>query len=64
MHAGLMPNGKVFFLDKVEKFTQLKLPNGKWAYSAEYDPKTRRVVPLAVPSLLTVAWFQLVETVP
>lgn len=47
MHAGLMPNGKVFFLDKVENYTQLKLSNGKYAYSAEYDPKTRHVVPLA-----------------
>ncbi|KAL8966400.1 MAG: hypothetical protein Q9183_003390 [Haloplaca sp. 2 TL-2023] len=47
MHAGLMPNGRVVFLDKVEKFTQLKLPNGQWAYSAEYDPVTRNVVPLA-----------------
>ena len=47
MHAGLMPNGKVFFLDKVEKYTQLKLPNGRWAFSAEYDPKTLKVTPLA-----------------
>ena len=47
MHAGLMPNGKVFFLDKVENYTQLKLSNGRYAYSAEYDPKTRHTVPLS-----------------
>ncbi|KAL9585153.1 MAG: hypothetical protein Q9203_004371 [Teloschistes exilis] len=47
MHAGLLPNGKVVFLDKVENYTQLKLPNGQYAYSAEYDPNTRAVVPLS-----------------
>lgn len=40
MHAALLPNGKVAFLDKVENFTQLKLENGNTAYSAEYDPET------------------------
>lgn len=47
MHAGLMPNGKVVFLDKVEDYTQLTLPNGRFAYSAEYDPNTNVVAPLA-----------------
>ena len=47
MHAGLMPNGKVVFLDKVENYTQLKLPNGQYAYSSEYDPVTKKVVPLS-----------------
>jgi hypothetical protein len=47
MHAGLMPNGKVVFLDKVENYTELKLPNGQFAYSSEYDPVTQKVVPLA-----------------
>lgn len=42
-----MPNGKVVFLDKVENYTQLKLPNGQYAYSSEYDPTTQKVVPLA-----------------
>ena len=42
-----MPNGRVVFLDKVEAFTQLKLPNGQYAYSAEYDPETNRVVGLS-----------------
>ncbi|KAL8951465.1 MAG: hypothetical protein Q9222_002566 [Ikaeria aurantiellina] len=46
MHAGLMQNGRVVFLDKVEKFTQIKLANGQWAYSAEYDPATNKVVGL------------------
>lgn len=47
MHAGLMPNGRVIFLDKVENYTQLKLPNGQFAYSSEYDPVTNQAVPLA-----------------
>lgn len=46
MHAGLMQNGRVVFLDKVEEFTQIKLPNGQFAYSAEYDPATNQVVGL------------------
>lgn len=36
MHTGLMPNGRVVFLDKVENYTQIKLPDGQYAYSAEY----------------------------
>jgi hypothetical protein len=42
-----MLNGRVVFLDKVENYTQLKLPNGQYAYSSEYDPATNRAVPLA-----------------
>ncbi|KAK7204495.1 glyoxal oxidase N-terminus-domain-containing protein [Myxozyma melibiosi] len=40
MHAGLLPNGKVVFLDKVENYTQVKLDTGYYAYSSEYDPDT------------------------
>ncbi len=45
MHAGLMPNGKVVFLDKVEDNTQIGKfttgpHNGSYAYSVEYDPVT------------------------
>ncbi|KAF2275068.1 DUF1929-domain-containing protein [Westerdykella ornata] len=47
MHAGLLPNGKVVFLDKVENYTELKLPNGQYAYSSEYDPGTQALTPLA-----------------
>ncbi|KAF1842338.1 carbohydrate-binding module family 18 [Cucurbitaria berberidis CBS 394.84] len=47
MHAGLLPNGKVVFLDKVENYTDLKLPNGQYAYSSEYDPATQKLVPLS-----------------
>jgi hypothetical protein len=47
MHAGLMPNGRVVFLDKVENYTELKLPNGQYAYSSEWDPATGNLVPLA-----------------
>ncbi|KAI4120707.1 MAG: hypothetical protein LQ338_006823, partial [Usnochroma carphineum] len=46
MHAGLMQNGRVIFLDKVENYTQIKLSNGQYAYSAEYDPATNQVVGL------------------
>lgn len=47
MHAALLPNGRVVFLDKVENYTQLKLSDGQYAYSAEYDPASNTVVPLA-----------------
>ncbi|GAB7359536.1 hypothetical protein MBLNU230_g6724t2 [Neophaeotheca triangularis] len=46
MHAALLPNGKVAFLDKVEDFTKLRLPGGGLAYSAEYDAETRELVAL------------------
>lgn len=46
MHAGLMPNGRVIFLDKVENYTQIQLSDGQYAYSAEYDPETNQVVGL------------------
>jgi Glyoxal oxidase N-terminus/Domain of unknown function (DUF1929) len=47
MHAGLLPNGRVVFLDKIENYTQLMLPNGQYAYSSEYNPADNTVVPLA-----------------
>ena len=47
MHAGLMPNGRVIFLDKVENYTQIKLGDGQYAYSAEYDPATNTAVGLS-----------------
>lgn len=47
MHAGLMPNGRVIFLDKVENYTQIKIPDGYYAYSAEYDPATNTAVGLS-----------------
>ncbi|KAK5164245.1 uncharacterized protein LTR77_009939 [Saxophila tyrrhenica] len=47
MHAALMPNGNVVFLEKVENYTNLDLPNGQLAYSSEYDPLTNKRVPLA-----------------
>ena len=46
MHAGLMPNGRIIFLDKVENYTQIKLSDGYYAYSAEYDPATNTAVGL------------------
>jgi hypothetical protein len=47
MHIGLMPNGRVFILDKLENYTEIKLPNGRYAMSTEYDPDTATVVPLS-----------------
>jgi hypothetical protein len=47
MHAGLMPNGRVFFLDKLENYTQLRTSDGYYAMSSEYDPETNTPVPLA-----------------
>jgi len=46
MHAGLMQNGRVIFLDKMETSAQIKTTDNEWAYSAEYDPATNQVVPL------------------
>jgi hypothetical protein len=50
MHAALMPNGRVVFLDKIENYTQVNLTTGGYAYSSEYDPVTNEAVPLAVQS--------------
>ena len=47
MHAGLMPNGRVIFLDKLENYTQIKLADGYYAYSSEYDPVTNTAVGLS-----------------
>ena len=47
MHAALMPNGKVVFLDKIENYTQLKLDDGEFAYSSEWNPVSGEVAPLA-----------------
>ena len=47
MHAGLMPNGQVIFLDKLENYTQIKLGDGQYAYSSEYDPATNTAVGIA-----------------
>ncbi len=47
MHAALMPNGKVVFLDKIENYTLLQLGNGEFAYSSEWDPVSGKVTPLA-----------------
>jgi hypothetical protein len=47
MHAALLPNGRLTFLDKVENYTQIKLPDGQYAYSSEYDPLANSAVGLA-----------------
>jgi hypothetical protein len=56
MHAALMPNGKVMFLDKIENHTQLKFDNGEFAYSAEWDPVTGEIAPLAYKVLLLFSY--------
>lgn len=49
MHAAVLPPlGKVMFIDKVENYSELRLPNDRWAYSSLYDPETHQVTPLAV----------------
>ena len=49
MHAAVLPpSGKVVFIDKVEDYSELRLPNNHWAYSSLYDPKTQELSPLAV----------------
>jgi len=47
MHVALAQNGRAIFIDKVENYTQLMLPDGYYAYSAEYDPIANEAVPLS-----------------
>jgi hypothetical protein len=47
MHAALPLNGRVVFLDKIENYTKLHLPDGQFAYSSEYDPVANTAVALA-----------------
>ena len=46
MHAMLMENNNIVFLDKVENYTQLHLLNGRTAYSSEWNPLTKQILPL------------------
>lgn len=49
MHAALVPpEGIVLFLDKIETWTLLKLPNGRFAYSSLYDPTKKIPRPVSV----------------
>ena len=48
MHAALLQNGKVMFLDKIETWTNLELPSGHPAYSSIYDPTATALKPLSV----------------
>ncbi|RMZ81265.1 hypothetical protein DV737_g2586, partial [Chaetothyriales sp. CBS 132003] len=48
MHAALLPNGNVVFVDKIETWTHLKLPNGYPAYSSIYNPATQALRPLSL----------------
>ncbi|RMD44749.1 hypothetical protein DV735_g329, partial [Chaetothyriales sp. CBS 134920] len=46
MHAALLPTGNVVFVDKIETWTHLMLPNGYPAYSSIYNPSTQDLRPL------------------
>ncbi|ETI27606.1 hypothetical protein G647_00055 [Cladophialophora carrionii CBS 160.54] len=49
MHAAVIPpSGKVLFLDKVEDYSELRLPNNRYAYSSLYDPETHSLTSLPV----------------
>ncbi|TGZ80458.1 DUF1929-domain-containing protein [Ascodesmis nigricans] len=48
MHAGLMANGRVFFLNKVDNYAEIRLSNGRYAYASEYNPDNNQVVGLSV----------------
>lgn len=48
MHATLLPDGTVMFLDKIENRSQLFLPDGRKAYSSIYDPHTHSLTALEV----------------
>lgn len=50
MHAALLPNGNVVFVDKLENYTESKLPNDRYAYSTVYNPDTYELQPLVTPS--------------
>lgn len=50
MHAALLQNGQVVFLDKIENITEMTLPNGYPALSSMYDPATEMVTALNVLS--------------
>ena len=48
MHAAVLPDGTVMFLDKIEDRSQILLSDGRKAYSSMYDPVTESVSPLEV----------------
>jgi len=50
MHAALLPNGHVVFLDKLENYTEARLQNGRYAYSTVYNPLNLELKPQAIPS--------------
>lgn len=48
MHAAVLPDGMVMFLDKIENRSQLFLSDGRKAYSCLYNPDTGSALPLEV----------------
>lgn len=48
MHAALLLDGTVMFLDKIEDRSQLFLPDGRKAYSSIYDPASQSLTALEV----------------
>lgn len=50
MHAALLPNGKVMFVDKLENYTEARLANGRYAYSTIYDPGDHSLTSVVIRS--------------
>lgn len=48
MHAALLTDGTVMFLDKIKNRSQLYLPDGRRAYSSIFDPRTGATTSLEV----------------
>jgi hypothetical protein len=48
MHAALLLDGSVMFLDKIENKSTIWLPDGRKAYSSIFDPATSKVTVLDV----------------
>ena len=48
MHAAVLLDGTVMFLDKIENRSELHLPNGRKAYSSIFDPATGIATPVEV----------------
>ena len=61
MHAALLPNGRVVFIDKVENYTELTLPNGRFAYAAEWDPSHNNLSALSMKSPENGQWEDVIS---
>ena len=63
MHGALKPPlGQVLFLDKVEDYSDRRLPNNRCAYSSLYDAETHHLIPLSVKTNLFCCGGSLAQT--